>query len=86
MICPLCHGAKDEADTLDRLPAEKVHCSTCMVDFEADLERSVELTFLPTAGVFEAATQGSGQREASSNPALHLDHVKRSASRSGSQP
>ena len=41
---------------------------------------------LAMTGVFEAATQGSGQREASSNPAVHLDHVKRSASRSGSQP
>jgi len=41
---------------------------------------------LAMTGVFEAATQGSGQREASSNPAVHLDNVKRSASRSGSQP
>src|SRR5207244_1987822 len=23
VICPLCHGAKDESETLDRLPAEK---------------------------------------------------------------
>jgi class 3 adenylate cyclase len=56
VICPLCHGAKEEADTLDRLPAEKVHCSTCMVDFEADLERSVELTFLPAAGIRSVST------------------------------
>ena len=51
VICPLCRGTKDEVDTLDRLPEGTVHCATCMVDFEADLERSVELTFVPAAGI-----------------------------------
>ena len=51
VICPLCHGAKEEAHTLEGLPAGNVHCDTCMVDFDADLERSVELTFVPSAGI-----------------------------------
>ena len=51
VICPLCRGTKAEVDALDRLPEGEVHCETCMVDFEADLERSVELTFLPAAGI-----------------------------------
>lgn len=56
VICPLCHGAKEEADRLDRLSLEKVHCSTCLVGFDTDLERSVELTFLPAAGVRSVTT------------------------------
>jgi class 3 adenylate cyclase len=56
VICPLCHGTKEEADALSGLSAGSVHCSTCMVDFETDLERSVELTFLPAAGIRSVTT------------------------------
>jgi hypothetical protein len=56
VICPLCHGTKEEADALTGLSAENVHYSTCMVDFETDLERSVELTFVPTAGIRSVTT------------------------------
>lgn len=51
VICPLCHGTKEETDRLDRLALDQVHCATCLVSFDTDLERSVELTFLPAAGV-----------------------------------
>jgi class 3 adenylate cyclase len=56
VICPLCHGTKEEAESLDRLSAGNMHCSTCMVDFDTDLERSVELTFVPTAGIRSVTT------------------------------
>ena len=50
-MCPLCRGNKDEVDALKRLPEGAIHCETCRIDFEADLERSVELTFVPAAGI-----------------------------------
>ncbi len=51
VICPLCHGTSEGADALERLPAWSVHCDSCMVDFDSDLERSVELAFVPTSGI-----------------------------------
>ena len=36
VICPLCHGTKEEASSLEGLSAGNVHCSTCMVDFDTD--------------------------------------------------
>ena len=53
VICPLCHGANEGTDALERLPAGKVHCDSCMIDFESDLERGVELAFVPAAGIRE---------------------------------
>jgi class 3 adenylate cyclase len=56
VICPLCHGTKEQAGSLEGLSAGNVHCSTCMIHFDTDLERSVELTFVPTAGVRSVST------------------------------
>ena len=53
VICPLCHGANEGADALERLPAGRLHCDSCMIDFESDLERGVELAFVPAAGIRE---------------------------------
>ena len=53
VICPLCHGADEGTDALQRLPAGKVHCDSCMIDFESDLERGVELAFVPAARIRE---------------------------------
>ena len=53
VICPLCHGASEGVDALERLPAGKVHCDSCMIDFESDLERGVELSFVPAPGIRE---------------------------------
>jgi class 3 adenylate cyclase len=50
ILCPLCRGAKDGADTLGRLPT-KVHCNTCNIDFNANFERSVELVFHPNEAI-----------------------------------
>ena len=51
VMCPLCRGNKDKVDALERLPEGAIHCETCRIDFEVDLERSVKLTFVPAAGI-----------------------------------
>ena len=43
VICPLCHGAAEQTDALDRLTPGTVHCDSCMVYFEAELERARQL-------------------------------------------
>ena len=50
MICPMCRGAKQTADSLAGLN-QNVHCSSCRTDYEVDFERSVELTFRPSASI-----------------------------------
>jgi class 3 adenylate cyclase len=50
VLCPLCRGPKQTVTTLEGLTRE-VHCDTCNIDFGANFERSVELTFRPTASV-----------------------------------
>jgi len=50
VLCPLCRGPKQTITTLEGLSRE-VHCDTCNIDFGANFERSVELTFRPTASV-----------------------------------
>lgn len=50
LVCPLCRGAKAVAPRLDGLPAE-VHCESCMIDYQAEFDRSVELSFKPSAAL-----------------------------------
>ena len=50
LLCPLCRGAAATEETLDAV-GETLHCATCRIDFTADFERSVEVTFRPTAAV-----------------------------------
>jgi adenylate cyclase len=50
VLCPLCRNPKDSSETLSDLPAH-VHCDTCNIDYEANFERSVELTFRPNPAV-----------------------------------
>jgi class 3 adenylate cyclase len=50
VICPHCRGAKATAATLGQLRAE-AHCDTCLIDFTAEFDRSVELTFTPNPAV-----------------------------------
>ena len=50
LLCPHCRGAKAVADSLDQLKAQ-AHCDTCQIDFTADFEHSVELTFRPNAAI-----------------------------------
>jgi class 3 adenylate cyclase len=49
-LCPHCRGAKAVADTLSELKTE-VHCDTCHLDFTAEFDRSVELTFTPNPAI-----------------------------------
>jgi class 3 adenylate cyclase len=50
LLCPLCRGAAASSRTLDAA-GKVLHCETCRIDFSADLERSVEVTFTPSAGI-----------------------------------
>lgn len=50
LLCPLCRGAKESAPTLGEVDSQ-VHCTTCNIDFTVNFDRSVELTFRPTAAI-----------------------------------
>ena len=52
LLCPLCRGAKVSNKALRELQAQ-VHCESCNIDFTANFERSVELTFRPNPAVRE---------------------------------
>jgi len=50
LLCPSCGGAAATAATLRELDPG-VHCETCGIDFATELDRSVEITFAPSASV-----------------------------------
>jgi class 3 adenylate cyclase len=50
LLCPLCRGAKETGASLRDLN-KKVHCETCRIDFTANLDRFVEVTFRPNPSV-----------------------------------
>jgi class 3 adenylate cyclase len=50
LLCPSCRAAAATFGTLGELEPG-IHCETCRIDFRADLERSVEVTFAPSAAV-----------------------------------
>jgi class 3 adenylate cyclase len=50
LLCPLCRGAKESTSSLKDISTE-VHCGTCRIDFKANFDRYVELTFRPNAAV-----------------------------------
>ncbi len=50
LICPHCRGAKARTGTLTGL-RPVAHCDSCHVDFTANFDQSVELTFTPNAAV-----------------------------------
>jgi class 3 adenylate cyclase len=50
VICPLCRGAKQSSPTLGGVRSQ-VHCESCNIDFTANFDRSVELTFHPNPSV-----------------------------------
>ena len=52
IICPLCRGAKASASTLSGVKS-RIHCDTCRLDFTADFDRLIELTFRPNPSVRE---------------------------------
>jgi len=50
LVCPACRGAKERHASLAELP-ETVHCASCNIDFRANFDSSVELTFRPAPAV-----------------------------------
>jgi class 3 adenylate cyclase len=50
LVCPACRGAKERHASLDQLK-EAVHCSSCNIDFTANFDASVELTFRPAPAI-----------------------------------
>jgi class 3 adenylate cyclase len=55
VLCPLCGIAKASVEHLDELPRD-VHCPTCNIDYEANFENSVELTFRVTPAIRKVAS------------------------------
>ncbi len=54
VMCPLCRGAKDRASSLASLRG-RGHCSSCNIQFDANFDRSVEVTFRPAQRIRELA-------------------------------
>ncbi|MBF6611504.1 MAG: adenylate/guanylate cyclase domain-containing protein [Chloroflexi bacterium] len=52
IICPLCRGAKSSSSTLNEAKTQ-IHCDSCKLDFTADFDRLIELTFRPNPAVRE---------------------------------
>lgn len=46
LLCPRCRNGKDAVDNLSELP-DKVHCTTCNIDYDRDFSHNVELVFAP---------------------------------------
>jgi class 3 adenylate cyclase len=46
LLCPLCRGAKQSAETLGDVQAN-LHCDSCNIDFTVNFDRSVEVIFRP---------------------------------------
>jgi class 3 adenylate cyclase len=50
LLCPLCRGPQESGLSLKDIHAD-VHCETCKIDFTANFDRYVELTFRPNPAV-----------------------------------
>lgn len=50
LVCPHCRGAKATQTSLAKL-SPAAHCDTCHIDFVANFDQSVELTFAPNPAV-----------------------------------
>ncbi len=51
LICPMCRGG-GTTDSLKEI-ASSIHCPSCSIDFTANFEQSVELTFQPNPSIRE---------------------------------
>jgi len=56
VLCPLCRVAKQQTTSLGGLKTA-VHCESCNIDFTANFERSVELTFRPNPAIRETQSR-----------------------------
>jgi class 3 adenylate cyclase len=50
LLCPLCRGPQESGVSLKDIKTD-VHCDTCQIDFTANFDRYVELTFKPNPAV-----------------------------------
>jgi adenylate cyclase len=50
LVCPHCRGAKVATPSLSGV-SPQAHCDSCNVDFTANFDQSVELTFSPNAAI-----------------------------------
>lgn len=50
LLCPLCRVAKGSVDTLAEVN-KTIHCDTCNINYEANFDQSVELTFSPNPAI-----------------------------------
>lgn len=50
LLCPLCRGPQESGVSLKDI-SSNVHCDTCKIDFTANFDRYVELTFRPNPAV-----------------------------------
>jgi len=56
LLCPLCRVAKESVARLGDVNRQ-VHCNTCNIDYTANFDRSVELTFRPNPAVRQVEEQ-----------------------------
>jgi len=55
VLCPMCRGAEDRVrNSLEEIHTH-AHCSTCNIDFDANFENAVELTFTPNPAIRNVA-------------------------------
>ncbi|MEL6269277.1 MAG: DUF5939 domain-containing protein, partial [Chloroflexota bacterium] len=52
LLCPSCRNRKDTVDSLKDI-GKTVHCDACQIDYTANFEYSVELTFKPNPAIRE---------------------------------
>jgi class 3 adenylate cyclase len=50
LLCPMCRVAKESVERLADV-GQHVHCDTCNIDYTANFDQSVELTFRPNSAV-----------------------------------
>ena len=56
LLCPLCRVAKESVARLGDVNRQ-IHCNTCNIDYTANFDRSVELTFRPNPAVRQVEEQ-----------------------------
>ena len=50
LICPMCRGAVESHESLGKIHNHS-HCPSCQMDFDANFDRQVEVTFRPNQAV-----------------------------------
>jgi class 3 adenylate cyclase len=50
LVCPHCRGAQRGSSSLTRVTGHG-HCDSCHIDFDANFDQSVEVTFTPNAAI-----------------------------------